>query len=273
MDDHVWEWDWTDLKPAWNLKTEWFPNWSNQPVQGNCPPTCPLTPCLLTCPRTCLLDLFLQPWYLFSPDRTNCRFAHFLSIEQVNSGSADAGIGCIHIDRHIAFKHFMYVVWLYVYTLLVTLLSIEQIAPGLRYICSVLVVKSQLHLIHQFVHIVRDVIGMFWLLLLKLLCICTLYRLMFYSNVMGNMFALVSYSCGSANWALCTAKCTCSLQIAMCFVKFVVCIWLQLIAFDCTFWALSACTNICNSAGRCETYLEVPIWRPPFWLHCIGFQI
>ena len=73
------------------------------------PPTCPSTPCLLTCPRTCLLDLFLQPWYLFSPDQTNCRFAHFLSIEQVNSGAANAGIGCKHIVRHVAFNGCMQV--------------------------------------------------------------------------------------------------------------------------------------------------------------------
>ena len=40
--------------------------------------------------------------------------------------------------------------------LFVMLLSIAQTALGRRYIRSVLVVKSQLHLIVQFVHIVRD---------------------------------------------------------------------------------------------------------------------
>ena len=167
----------------------------------------------------------------FSSDRTNCSFSFNWTRRQWQTRVLVVYILVLVLVVYIL----VLVLVLVVSILFVILLSNEQIALGPRYIHSVLVVKSQLHSIVQFVRCERDTRKNWWVLQkLSLPLHIVSVDVLFKWEISLHWFLT----------AVCTANCTCSVKIAVCIVKIAVCLWLHLylIAVDCTVWALSACT-------------------------------
>ena len=128
----------------------------------------------------------------FSSDRTNCSFSFNWTRRQWQTRVLVVYILVLVLVVYILVS----VLVLVVSILFVILLSNEQIALGPRYIHSVLVVKSQLHSIVQFVRCERDTRKNWWVLVAFAKAFFAFAHCVGWCSVqMGNILALVSYSC------------------------------------------------------------------------------